>query len=153
MGREEVWLEWTSSCVNYIALADGRDMETVATQLGRVAQKRNPPERESSFTSENPAAQRRSAISARSMGTNTLPTWITRCNRLSSISNARKEPPGRKTRKTSRKALSWAARVRRWCNIKTAMAEEKVRSANRSEAASACTTAFRFLAASWVANA
>src|SRR5579863_6023519 len=106
MVRGEVWLEWRRSHVNYIAPADGSDMETRAAQLGRVAQKRNPPEREARFTFEKPAAERRSAISARSIGTNTLPTWITRCNRLSSISNARKEPPGRRTRKASRNALS-----------------------------------------------
>ena len=83
------------------------------TQFDRIALKRNPPEREVSFTFENPAAERRSAMSARSIGTKTLPTWITRCSRLSSISNAKNEPPGRNTRNTSRNALSWAVRVRK----------------------------------------
>src|SRR3984957_13015033 len=69
-----------------------------SAQFSRVAQKRNPPARESSWTRENPAEERRSAMSARSIGTKTLPMWITRCRRLSSISNARKEPPGRSTR-------------------------------------------------------
>ena len=43
------------------------------TQFYLVALKRNPPERESSLTRENPTAERRSTISARSIGTKTLP--------------------------------------------------------------------------------
>src|SRR5690348_8309689 len=97
----------------------------IAPAQRRTAEKRNPRLSVLMEMLVNPADWRRAGSAAGSTGTRVSEIWSRRIIQLSVLSTPANTPPGRRTRQTSRKSLSWNSTDGTWWSMVKATAPEK----------------------------